>query len=136
MTAISYTRLYTCRLVREGSVKTRPKLSSSEKAKAVACELLRDLPNEAMVAIMLDTKYQVIGSMVVTEGILDASLVHPREFFRPAIIRNASAIVAAHNHPSGDLTPSGADIDISDRLAKNGDDEVKSFAEEGILRRR
>lgn len=148
MPAVSYSPVYTCRLVREGSIKTRPKISGTIKAQEIACQLLGDRPNEAVVVVMLDTKMQVIGSMVVTEGLLSSSLLHPREIFRPAIIHNAASIILAHNHPSGDLTPSAEDRDVCSRLKANGnlmgipvtdfiivngDDESLSFADKGLL---
>src|SRR5690606_4694269 len=122
---------------------------STQKAREVAYEMLKDLPNEQMIVIMLDTKTKVIGSLVVTSGLLDASLVHPREIFRPAFIHNAASVILAHNHPSGDLTPSSADRDVCNRLSKagdllgltvldflivNSDGDSKSFAEDGMMR--
>ena len=70
---------------------------------------------------MLDTKNGVIGTCSVTTGTLDASLVHPREFFRPAIIHNAASIMMAHNHPSGDCTPSKEDWTVYKRLKAAGE---------------
>lgn len=120
MASFKLTPIYRCRLVREGSTKTSPKLSSSTAAAAVAVELLKDSPNEHFVSIMLDTKLKVIGVHVVTAGTLDASLVHPREAFRAAIIANASAVIFAHNHPSGDCTPSREDMTVLDQMELAG----------------
>ncbi len=114
------TPVYRCHLVREGSTKTSPKLDSSTTAAVVAVELLKDSPSEQFVAIMLDTKLKVIGAHVVTIGTLDVSLVHPREAFRAAIITNASAIIFAHNHPSGDCTPSREDMEVFDQMEQAG----------------
>ena len=76
---------------------------------------------EAFFAILLNTKSKVIGSPVeCTRGLLDTSLVHPREVFREAVRQSAASIVLAHNHPSGDPTPSKQDIDITQRLVKAG----------------
>ncbi len=110
------TPIYRCQLVREGSTKTAPKLSGSSAAAAVAVELLKDSPSEQFVSIMLDTKLRVIGVHPVTTGTLDASLVHPREAFRAAIIANASAVIFAHNHPSGDCTPSREDMAVLEQM--------------------
>ena len=111
-----YTPVYRCSLVREGSVATEPKLTSTLKAREACNVFLADSPCEQVLCVMLDTKHRVIGLVAVTVGTLDASLVHPREFFRPAIIANASAIIMAHNHPSGELTPSREDWAVYDRL--------------------
>ena len=70
----------------------------------------------------LDTKNQVLTSHHTTTGTLDASLVHPREVFQPAIKNAASSILLAHNHPSGDPTPSREDIAVTRRLAEVGID--------------
>lgn len=120
MSRFKLTPIYSCRLVREGSTRTAPRLSSSAAAAAVAIELLKDSPNEQFVAILLDTKLRVIGAHVVTIGTLDASLVHPREAFRAAIIANASAVIFAHNHPSGDCQPSREDMAVLDQMELAG----------------
>lgn len=114
------TPVYRCQLVREGSTKTAPKLSGSDAAAAVAVELLKDSPSEQFVSILLDTKLKLIGAHVVTVGTLDASLVHPREAFRAAIIANASAIIFAHNHPSGDCAPSREDMEVLEQMELAG----------------
>ena len=122
MTAVSFQRtpIYRCQLVRDGSTKTQPKLNSTDRAREVANEMLKDSPIEQFIVIMLDTKLKVIGATVITVGTLDASLVHPREVFRPAIIANSSAVIVAHNHPSGDLTPSREDWSAYESLQHAG----------------
>ena len=70
--------------------------------------------------LSLDTKRQVIGWDVVSVGTLDSTLVHPREVFLSAIFQHASAVVVAHNHPSGDPTPSPEDILTASRLLRAG----------------
>lgn len=77
---------------------------------------LRFPVNETFWVIMLDRKQYAIARNLCTTGILHTSLAHPREVFRPAILCNASSIVIAHNHPSGDPTPSAADIQITRQL--------------------
>ncbi len=69
---------------------------------------------------MLDTKLKVIGAHIVTTGVLDASLVHPREAFRAAIIANASAVIFCHNHPSEDTTPSREDMSVLEQMELAG----------------
>jgi DNA repair protein RadC len=84
------------------------------------CEDLRMLAQEAFVIITLDAKNHMIDKHLVCLGILDATLVHPREVFRVAISDNAAAIVCAHNHPSGDPTPSTQDLQITRQLIEAG----------------
>lgn len=66
--------------------------------------------------ILLDRKNHPLGRIMVTKGTATASLVHPREVFKPAIVGGASAIIAVHNHPSGDPAPSRADIQVTRQL--------------------
>ena len=78
------------------------------------------LDQEEMLVVCLDTKLVVKRVVRVTRGTLDASLVHPREVFRPAINEAASAILLIHNHPSGDPTPSRQDFEVTRRLREVG----------------
>jgi DNA repair protein RadC len=71
---------------------------------------------EHFLLITLDGASKVINKRVIHIGTLNQSLVHPREVFRPAILDNSAGIIIAHNHPSGTLEPSRADIAITDRL--------------------
>ena len=68
----------------------------------------------------LDTKHRATGIFTVTTGTLDASLVHPREVFRPAVYNGASSVLLFHNHPSGDPTPSREDFHVTRRLKEAG----------------
>lgn len=70
--------------------------------------------------VLIDTKNYVIKTEKISMGILDASIVHPREVFRPAIRNSASRIILVHNHPSGDPTPSEEDLDITNKLINAG----------------
>ena len=115
------TPIYETKLVRFGSIKTRPQLNSSERAKEACVQYLADSPNERFVVVLLDTQLRVIGICTVSVGTLDASLVHPREAFRPAILLNASCVLFCHNHPSSDLTPSREDRTVSERLTRAGE---------------
>lgn len=76
---------------------------------------------EVFAAIALNTKNRVLGVWQVSIGSLNASIVHPRELFRTAVMLGAASVVVGHNHPSGDPTPSGADIQLTRRLVKAGD---------------
>lgn len=117
---------YTCQLVRSGSVMYADGAVNSSVAacKAVSALLgdhMSGASQEEFWIITLDTKLNVIGTHQVTVGTLDASLVHPREVFKHAFLAAASAILLVHNHPSGNLTPSRQDRDVTDRLKKGGE---------------
>ena len=71
---------------------------------------------------MLDTKNNIIGEQLISKGILDASILHPREVFKPAIKNSASKIILVHNHPSGDPSPSNEDLEITEKLIKSGNE--------------
>jgi DNA repair protein RadC len=79
-----------------------------------------DLPKEQFRGIYLDSRYRVIRDEIISVGSLTASIVHPREVFKPAIDCLAMAMVAAHNHPSGSLTPTAADIELTRQLGAAG----------------
>lgn len=68
----------------------------------------------------LNTRRKVIGCEMISKGTLDTILVHPREVFRSAIVRNSAAIIIIHNHPSGDSAPSEADIKVTRDIIKGG----------------
>ena len=82
--------------------------------------LATDGVQEEFHIVSLDTKHKPIRSHLITKGTLDASLVHPREVFRPAITDSASAVLLVHNHPSGDATPSREDFQVTSRLTDAG----------------
>ena len=87
---------------------------------ALLCADLKDLAQEAFHVLVLNAKNNLIERQMVTMGIADASLVHPREVFRTAIQCNASGVLLVHNHPSGDPTPSAEDIRITRQLIEAG----------------
>lgn len=82
--------------------------------------LLRDLRQEEFHALLLNTQHRVIRDVLVTRGILDASLIHPREVFRAAIVESAAGVILVHNHPSGDPTPSQEDRAVTRQLVSAG----------------
>lgn len=84
------------------------------------CKDLENCAQESFQTILLNTKNHMINRVLVTLGLVDSSLVHPREVFRTAIQNSASAIVLVHNHPSGDPTPSAEDIQITRKLVEAG----------------
>jgi DNA repair protein RadC len=82
---------------------------------------LQSLPYEEFYLLILNVRHEVVETRLISRGILDASLVHPREVFAPAIVARASAVLFAHNHPSGDPTPSAEDHRITKQLTAAGD---------------
>ena len=82
--------------------------------------LLRDLRQEEFHALLLNTQHRIIRNVLVTRGILDAALIHPREVFRPAVIESASAVILVHNHPSGDPSPSREDQAVTRQMVAAG----------------
>lgn len=93
-------------------------ITSPEEAYKVLRAQLTHRNQETFVVLLLNSKNTLIRIHTVSVGTLDASIVHPREVFEPAIRASASAIILAHNHPSGDPTPSREDIALTKRLAK------------------
>ena len=81
---------------------------------------LRDLPQEEFHVLLLNTRHCVIREVAATRGILDASLIHPREVFRLAVVEGASGVILVHNHPSGDPTPSAEDRAVTRQLQEAG----------------
>lgn len=77
---------------------------------------LKDMDREQLLTICLDIKNNVLSIETTSIGTLTANLVHPREVFKTAILQSASGLIVAHNHPSGDPTPSEEDLAITKRL--------------------
>ena len=116
-------QLYSVRLVREGPLSYAPVTQPYEAQQAIRAllhTLLHDRDREAAVAIALDARNRPIGAHVISVGTVSATLVHPREVFKFAILSNAHSLLFAHNHPSGDAEPSRDDIDLSRRLKEAG----------------
>jgi DNA repair protein RadC len=76
--------------------------------------------SENMIVVLLNTRRRPIGFEIISNGTLDTILIHPREVFKPAIVLGASAVILAHNHPSGDPTPSEADIKATRDMIRAG----------------
>lgn len=113
---------YKVQLVRDGSVPFTTKICSTPRQ---AADLFRafvgDSDREHLIAIFLDTQNRFLGLHTVSIGTLDYSVVHPREVFKAAILSNASSLVLAHNHPSGESAPSEEDVRITLELQKAGE---------------
>lgn len=106
-------------LIKEPGVKPQAITGPDDLDRFV--EPLKHYDTEHFVSFHLDAKNQVIGYQIVSRGTLTASLVHPREVFKAAILANSNALIVAHNHPAGSLTPSPEDIEVTETLIKAGD---------------
>jgi DNA repair protein RadC len=109
--------------------------------------LFRDQVKERFIVFWLSASNKVMGFEIVTEGILNSSLVHPREVFRGAIVATCAAVIVAHNHPSGSTEPSPEDLNITRQIFESGrvigipvhdhiifaGDSYTSFLERGLL---
>lgn len=95
-------------------------IRSPEDAADVARQFIDDDDREVFFVMCLDTKNQVIAVHRAHVGSLNASIVHPREVFKAAILNNSASIIASHQHPSGDPKPSQEDIHITRRIAESG----------------
>lgn len=102
-------------------VGSRPVVSTPEDVVKLCGAQMRGEDREHFWALALNTKNQLLRTAEVSVGSLNASIVHPRELFKDAIRVSAASLVVVHNHPSGDPTPSGADIQLTRRLVKAGE---------------
>jgi DNA repair protein RadC len=114
---------------------------------SIVRESVRGTRRETFFALLLDARHRILSLRVVSTGSVDSAPVHPREVFSPAVREGASAVVVAHNHPSGDPTPSAEDRAVTVRLQEAGelmgielldhvvvgDERCFSFAEEAFL---
>tara|TARA_Y100000588_G_C14113876_1_gene864206 strand:+ start:531 stop:1250 length:720 start_codon:yes stop_codon:yes gene_type:complete len=98
-----------------------PLLDDAEKVRQLLHPIAAGLEVEKFWVICLNRKNRLMKLEAVTKGTATSSLVHPRETFRPAIANGASAIIVAHNHPSGDPSPSSADLTVTRRLRDSGE---------------
>lgn len=135
-------RRYLGEQVREGDV-----MSSPLKTRQYLMSHLSHLPHEVFSALFLDNKHKVISFKTLFQGTIDGASVYPREVVKQSLQLNASALIFAHNHPSGCVKPSQADISITQRLKEAlglvdirvldhfivGGNEAYSFAEHGML---
>lgn len=98
----------------------KDKIGSPEAVYRHLYPAMRESKKETFIELCLDTKNQVIREDTVSIGSLNANIVHPREVFHTALIEPAAHIIVAHNHPSGDPTPSREDIEITKKLVETG----------------
>lgn len=128
-------------------VPERPRIRAPRDVVAIMAPRLEDLAVEEMHVLILNSQHALERDVTITKGILNSSLVHPREVFKAAIVERAAAIILCHNHPSGDPTPSTDDRNVTDALVAGGrlldipvHDHIiigrgryTSFAEAGLL---
>ena len=100
--------------------KERSVITCPEDAADYAAPRLRYENREHFCIILLNVKNHILSWETISIGSLDASVVHPREVFRPAIIKGAASIILVHNHPSGDPTPSQEDLGVTARMVQVG----------------
>jgi DNA repair protein RadC len=118
-----YIPVYHIELVRDRLIKVEPKPSVHNPDDVVTIlrdELLKS-DREKLVCLFLNAKNVIIGIDVVSIGSLTASIAHPREIFKAAILKNAASIILSHGHPSGDPSPSREDIQLTERITKAGE---------------
>lgn len=98
------------------------KIKGENEAAAYLKEIeLHEFPEERFYVLYLDTRNEVTGFQEITKGLMDRSHVHPREVFRGAILNSTSKIIVAHNHPTGDTSPSIQDINVTNNLIEAGE---------------
>jgi DNA repair protein RadC len=104
-----------------GSLKRKP-LADSQAAYDIVKNIFEPGdPQERFVVLLLNAKHRYEGHVLVSLGTLDSTVVHPRDVFRPAVLQSSAAVVLAHNHPSGDPTPSAEDLAVTKRLISAGE---------------
>jgi len=134
------------RLAREGPTE-RARIRGPSDVYERCAPAMRDLAHEEFRVLLMNTQHAVTSELTVTRGTLDASIVHPREVFKAAVVESAAALILVHNHPSGDPAPSPEDRAVTDQLARAGrimgipvvdhvvigDARYVSFVEAGLL---
>lgn len=108
------------RRLAQKEIDSRYTIRSPEDAAAFLMPEMSALNQEHFVVLFLNVKNQILHKQTIFIGSLNASIVHPREIFREAVKRSAASIICAHNHPSGNATPSPEDIEVTERLHEAG----------------
>lgn len=96
-------------------------LSSAKKVFEFMHEKLKNEKQENFISILLNNRNHYLKDHLITKGVLDASIIDPREVFKPAIKNSAARIILVHNHPSGDPTPSREDLKVTEKIAGAGE---------------
>jgi DNA repair protein RadC len=102
------------------SDEPRRKIRSPADVYSLLYPRMREQKRERLVALLLDTKNQVLREEVISIGSLNANIVHPREVFKAALMESCASVILSHNHPSGDPTPSREDIAVTEKLIEGG----------------
>ncbi|MCX6138671.1 MAG: DNA repair protein RadC [Ignavibacteriales bacterium] len=135
------------RRIRSSAVAESAAIRSPDDVAARYIPQLQSKKQELFMVLVLNSANKITREVVVTQGLLNSSLAHPREVFRPAILENAASVILLHNHPSGNPEPSGEDIAMTRQLVEAGKligitvhdhiiiagDTHTSFAERGLL---
>ncbi len=100
--------------------KRPPSLTGPRAVYDLMHERLRHADREHIYALLLNTKNVLISAELISIGSLSATIIHPREILKPAIIASAASIILVHNHPTGDPTPSAEDVEFTRRFSKCG----------------
>ena len=112
---------YRVTLVREGSVSNNNNhIRTPEDVVNILSADYDAAVVEMAQMLALDTKNKIIGIFTISTGSLNASIIHPRDIFQRAILSNAASVILAHNHPSGDPTPSSEDTELTKKLVDAG----------------
>lgn len=114
--------MYVCELTKRKYRGKKPKeIRGPDDVVAFIGSKLRREQREHFLVLLLNARHEVLGKETISIGSLNASIVHPREVFRPAVIQSAASLVLVHNHPSGDSEPSEEDLSITKRLVEVGE---------------
>lgn len=109
-------------MVRESSLLyPQRRIKMAKDAVGLFLTFLQESDREQFFLLCLSTKNEPTAIHTVSVGSLDASIVHPREVFKTAILANSASVIVAHNHPSGDPTPSQPDLEVTKRLQEAGE---------------
>ncbi len=109
------------RRIQSEPVSEKPQITSPEDIARIFVPRLADLNKEILVVILLNTANRIIKEVVVSEGNLNSSVIHPREVFKPAIDELSTSIILVHNHPSGNPEPSRMDIEVTKQIYQAGE---------------
>ncbi len=103
------------------SKKPVKKISNAKDVFELFCERLKDEKQENFYVVLLNSQNNILKEELISKGVLDAAILHPREVFKPAIKHSASKMIIVHNHPSGNPNPSKEDLDITGKLIEVGE---------------
>ena len=119
---VSSINIYKIKMIKEDTVEYSNTIKSPADVAALARDVLEmhEMAEENFIILCLNTKNKIAGVHTISIGSLNASIVHPREVFKVALLNNANGIICLHNHPSGDPEPSREDIEITHRLVNAG----------------